>query len=106
MTRDEHKQIIQTMLGYVNSEHQAEASELLTNLSEDYEKTLTESETLTSSNETLKANNEKLRQVNADLFLKVGTSSPKPKSADDNINNDIDDSLSFEKLFNEKGELI
>lgn len=108
MTRDEHKQIIQKMLGFVTPENQANASELLTQLSDDYEQTLTASETLTKNNETLTANNEKLRQVNADLFLKVGTTNKETHSQEQNNGNgqDEENKLTFEALFNEKGELM
>lgn len=106
MTRDEHKEIVNKMLGFVTAEHQADASALLTNLSEDYEKVLTESETLSSRNETLIANNEKLREVNADLFLKVGTTK---KETENNANQggepDEETPLDYNELFNEKGEL-
>lgn len=108
MTREEHRQIIQQMMGCINPEHQAMASELLTKLTEDYEETLTTSESLTATNNQLTENNEKLREVNANLFLKVGVSNagiqnpsnapepPKPEN----------EPPSFELLFNEKGELI
>lgn len=109
MTRDEHKQIIQKMLGLVTPENQANASELLTQLSDDYEQTLTASETLTKNNETLTANNEKLRQVNADLFLKVGTTNKENNNENKEGQNDNEQeeiNLTFDGLFNEKGELL
>lgn len=106
MTRDEHKAIITEMMGCSTPEKQARVSELLTQLSDDYEKTLTESETLTATNKTLTDNNEKLRQVNADLFLKVGT----PRQETENKDKPKEDKpkeseLTFDGLFNEKGEL-
>lgn len=108
MTRDEHKAMVQKMLAMVTPENQAGASEILTQLSDDYEKTLTESETLTKANETLTANNEKLRQVNADLFLKVGTTKTETHNEQQNNadNQGNEKPLPFEALFNEKGELI
>lgn len=108
MTREEHNQIIQQMIGLVTPENQANASKLLTQLSEDYEQTLTTSETLTKNNETLTANNEKLREVNAELFLKVGTT----KKDGNNENNEgqgegeQENNLTFDALFNEKGDLL
>lgn len=109
MTREEHKEIIQKMLGMVTPENQATASELLTQLSDDYETTLTNSETLTTTNATLTENNEKLRKVNADLFLKVGTTTKEQNN--NNMNNpnnqgQEDNELTFDGLFNEKGELL
>ena len=106
MTRDEHKQIIQKMLGMVTPENQANASELLTQLSDDYEQTLTASETLTANNATLTANNEKLRQVNADLFLKVGTTNKETHNQNANNQQQEENKLTFDGLFNEKGELL
>lgn len=111
MTREEHKQIIQKMLGMVTPENQANASELLTQLSDDYEQTLTTSETLTANNATLTANNEKLRQVNADLFLKVGTTNKETHIQNNNNQNadnqqQEENTLTFDGLFNEKGELL
>lgn len=105
MTREEHKKAIEKLLGMVSADHQADASELLTTLSEDYETTLTTSETVASENANLKTNVEKLRKVNTDLFLKVGTPT-KPKAEEtEKTDADIPD-LTFDKLFNEKGELI
>ena len=109
MTRDEHKQIIQKMLGMVTPENQANASELLTQLSDDYEQTLTASETLTKNNETLTVNNEKLRQVNADLFLKVGVTNKENNNENkegQTDNGQEESNLTFDGLFNEKGELL
>lgn len=111
MTRDEHKNIVNQLLTMVTPETQANASSLLTQLTEDYEKTLTEFETATDNVSRLTANNETLRSVNAELFLKVGTSS-KDTNKD---NNPMDkgnegegdeETLTFEALFNEKGDLI
>ena len=106
MTRDEHKQIVNQMLGLVSAENQATASELLTKLTDDYEETLTSNETLTSTNATLTANNEKLRSVNADLFLKVGVTKKENKEGKKEQEETEDKKLSFDELFNEKGELI
>lgn len=106
MTRDEHKAIITEMMGCSTPEKQARVSELLTQLSDDYEKTLTESETLTASNKTLTENNEKLRQVNADLFLKVGTPQKETENKEKEREGQTKEKeLSFDNLFNEKGEL-
>ena len=107
MKRDEHKAIIQNLLGMVAPEHQAAASEALTNLSEDYEQVLTESETATANVATLTANNETLREVNAKLFLKVGQTE-KENHKDDKPEQkpETENKLTYEALFNEKGELI
>lgn len=108
MTRDEHKKIVNQLLGMATPENQATASELLTQLTDDYEQTLTSNETLTASNATLTANNEKLRSVNADLFLKVGTTQKQiHKDTTPGKDEQPDETeLTFDALFNEKGELI
>ena len=104
MTRDEHRNAIQQLIGMVASEHQAAASELLTNLSEDYEATLTNFETSENTVRTLTANNETLRDVNAKLFLKVGSTN---KEVQEEAHTEPEGKpLPFEELFNEKGELI
>ena len=106
MTRDEHKAIIDKLMAHSTTENQAEVSELLTQLSDDYEETLTSLETSNSTVTQLTENNEKLRDVNAKLFLKVGEI-PKPENNSNNDNNvNEEDAPSFESLFNEKGELL
>lgn len=107
MTRDEHRQVINRLLGMVASEHQATASELLTNLSDDYEQTLTVSETATLRVTELEGNNESLRKTNMQLFLRVGETE---KQVTHNEEHDTGEPeakpLPFTDLFNEKGELI
>ena len=108
MTRDEHKAAIQQLIGMVAQEHQASASQILTNLSNDYEQTLTASETASSNVTKLTSDNEALRAANMKLFLQVG-SVPKndpEKPAGNEGNQDEDKPLPFTDLFNEKGELI
>ena len=108
MKREDHKEIIQKMLGMVTPDNQADASKLLTQLSEDYEETLTAFETASTNVQELTSKNETLREVNADLILKVGTSK-KETDVDENNNSDVIDEenkMTFEALFNEKGELI
>ena len=108
MTQGEHKNILDKLIGMVSSEHQADASELFTKLSEGYAETFTTAETAANDLEAMKDRNEKLRKVNTDLFLKVGVTneqnnipnpSEPPKAGGDK-------KLTFEGLFNEKGELL
>jgi hypothetical protein len=109
MTRDEHTKIIQELLTYVNVDKQATASELLTNLSTDYEETLTSLETSKADVDKLTINNETLRDVNAKLFLKVGQTDEKIKQESnhvEDINTDEENVLSYDDLFGEKGELL
>lgn len=106
MTRDEHSAEIQRLIGMINPDHQADATQILTGLSDDYEEMLTASETLTTENATLKGNNEKLRSVNAELFLKVGTTNKEThKEEPANNNNNGEEIPTFESLFNENGVL-
>ena len=106
MTRDEHKAIVNQLLTMASAEQQANASNLLTQLTEDYEQTLTGLEQATANVTTLTANNETLREVNAKLFLKVGQTdkNPNPNTEDPNKDNN-ENQLKFEDLFDEKGVL-
>lgn len=107
MTRDEHRRLVNEMLGLVGADHQARASELLTTLSDDYESVLTESEGHATRVSELTANNETLRAVNAKLFLKVGEVPNTPPN-DPTPPSDEPDTpkITFESLFNDKGELM
>lgn len=105
MTREEHKNIVNQLLGMATPENQATASELLTRLTDDYEETLTAHETASASVATLTANNETLRKVNADLFLRVGVGKPQDPAQEPH-KEEPETELTFEKLFNEKGELM
>lgn len=106
MTREEHKAAVNRLLGMVASEHQATASELLTNLSDDYEQTLTAHEQAQNSVRTLTENNESLRAVNTKLFLRVGDTEKALHKEDKTPDKPKDEIPSFDTLFNEKGELI
>lgn len=109
MTRDEHKAAIQSLYGMIAADHQADASAILNNLSNDYEETLTGYEAANANVQTLTANNEKLRNVNADLFLQVGETRKKTETKpteQDGKKTEAEKKLTFESLFNEKGELI
>lgn len=106
MERTEHKNIISQLLGMVAADHQATASELLTQLSEDYDQVMTASEQATENVATLTANNETLRQVNAKLFLKVGSIDNDPKPNPNTDPKPDEPALTFDGLFNEKGELL
>lgn len=108
MTRDEHKQLMSQLLTTIAPEHQATATQLMTTLTEDYEQTLTDFEKTTNDNKTLTANNEKLREVNADLFLKVGVTKKESHTDthQETTNEGEKDLPTFDSLFNEKGDLL
>jgi hypothetical protein len=107
MKRDEHKTKLNDLLKLVSPENQANASEILTGLSEDYEQILTESETAANRVSELTANNETLRSVNAKLFLKVGASDKETVHTETNKSQiESENKITFDKLFNDKGELL
>lgn len=105
MTRDEHKNIVNQLLGLVGADNQASASDLLTQLTDDYGVTLDTLDTANQNVTRLTENNERLRDVNAKLFLKVGEvkKSEEPKPEDGKAD---EPKLTYEALFNEKGDLI
>ena len=102
-----HNEITAQLLAMVTPENQATASELLTSLTEDYSEVTNNLAVQTKSVAELTANNETLRDVNAKLFLKVGSSEPpkvKPITDPDNQESVITPK-SFDDLFTENGEL-
>ena len=102
MTREELKTLVTELIGFSTPDHQARTSEILTSISEGFDGVLTDSEQAQTRVSELTASNETLRRVNADLFLKVGTKAdPEPPTPDV-----PDEPVSYDTLFNEKGELI
>ena len=77
--------------------------ELLTQLSEEASKDYDIIATLTETNKTLTNDNEALRSANMKLFLRVGET--KEGNNSDSTRNDEGSNLTYENLFNEKGEL-
>lgn len=107
MNREEHKQKLNEILGLVAPENQARMSEFLSELSEDYERVLTESEKASNRVSELTTNNELLRAANTKLFLKVGaTDKETPHTEKTETTVEGDNEITFDNLFNEKGELI
>lgn len=106
LTREEFKQSVQKMLGFASPEKQAEASELLTTLSDSYEESITEGERAANTITELTANNETLRAVNSKLFLRVGETEKSIHK--DTPAEDVEDipELKYENLFNDKGDLL
>lgn len=99
MTRDELLQEI-TAIGAI--EDGAERRNRLTALSDEVRTVCEANETLTATNNTLTENNKKLQEYNMELFLRVGKqqNTPKAEPAPEEGSG-----LSYENLFNEKGEL-
>ena len=110
MTREEHKKAVNQLLGMIAAEHQAAASELLTNLSDDFNTTQNEIETANGNVQSLTKDNEALRAANMKLFLRVGETDKQIHGQDkpnpSHGKTEEDKPLPFDDLFNEKGELI
>lgn len=108
MTRDEHKAAIQELHGMIAPEHVAAASELLTNLSDDYAATLTTSEQATANVTRLTEENDKLLKANGRLFMQVGQTKEETHKQDkpEEHKEQEENKLTFEALFNKEGELI
>lgn len=77
--------------------------ELLTQLSEEASKDYDAMATLTETNKTLTNDNEALRSANMKLFLRVGET--KEGNNGDSTKNNDEAPLTYDNLFNEKGEL-
>lgn len=107
MTRDEHKAAIQNLFGMIAADHQAAASEILNNLSNDYESTLTSYETANANVTKLTTDNEALRVANGKLFIQLGTPAKQDnQKQEDKPGQQQEQKLTFDALFNEKGDLI
>lgn len=77
---------------------------LLSDLQSDCESDYDRLENLETENAQLNQDKEDLQKANMKLFLKT----TETKTPDNNLNNDVDDkndSLTFENLFDEKGDL-
>lgn len=94
MTREEHTKLIREIRNSLNDE--GKVTDLLTQLSDDYEATLTTIEYVQSDAEAIRKANESLRDTNMRLFLKVG-SDPK----DDPGQPEETEELSSEELLKE-----
>lgn len=105
MTREELQATFQELLGYATPEHQARTSEILTAVTNGFTEALDAQQTAASQAEELTAANEKLRAANMSLFLQVG-SVPKEKPLENQTPAETPpQTLSYDSLFDEKGEL-
>jgi hypothetical protein len=105
MTIEEHEQILANIMQ--NAGDQGALSEYLQSLREDYSETTNTVTSLNTEKDTLLSKNEKLREVNSNLFLKVGNvkdlfEPPKPKDPP----NPEEPELKYEDLVSQEGELI
>ena len=85
-----------------NLDDTAKVTELLESVSLNYSEMTKENNTLTTNNEKLIKDNDNLRNVNMDLFLKVGNQRAESQSQE---NQSQEDRLSFDNLFDENGNL-
>lgn len=106
MTREELKQRATELLGFATADNHARISEILTEITESFDTITTTSEQNENRVKELTENNEKLREVNANLFLKVGTQTPAKTPEETPEETDEAEIISFDSLFNEKGDLI
>ena len=108
-SREDFQTRMNTLLGLATPETQAQVSAILTEMSGEVDGIFARSADLTSTNERLTADNETLREVNTKLFLKVGevpkggNPNPEPQPP---VGDEPDTTLTYENLFNEKGELM
>ena len=112
MTIEEHKNIITEIATNLND--QAKVTTLLADLSKDYSEISSKLDTANISVADLTKTNEELRSANMKLFTQIGSSEQpstvldepnkdNPTSSGENTNENKE--LTYENLFNEKGEL-
>lgn len=99
MTKEEFLQEI-TAIG--SCEDLVEVRSKLTDLSDSVSNIFDTSENLQVGYNSLKEENESLRSANMKLFLKIGDTNKKPEDQ----GGEPKEKRSFDKLFNEKGELM
>ena len=97
MTKEEFISKCQEIL--TNSGDMGKISNTLDELRDGFNESVTQSEILTKANAELTEKNANLQQANMNLFLKCGT---------ENVEKSVENEgkADFDKLFNEKGELI
>jgi hypothetical protein len=102
MKKEEHTALVQELRTITASEKPdvARVTEILTTISEDYGTQLAQVDDFKLKNDKLTNDNSNLQRVNMELFLKVGT--PKPQ---ENNGGQPTPQVSFDNLFNEKGDL-
>ena len=90
-----------------NLDDTAKVTELLESVSLNYSEMTKENNTLSANNEKLIKDNDNLRNVNMDLFLKVGNQRAESQSQENQSqeNQSQEDRLSFDNLFDENGNL-
>lgn len=97
-TKDE---IIQLIVNAGSCESIEEIRAKLVDLQSEVENDYTEHEKIVQERDELKLHNDKLTKANMELYLKSGSS----KGTSNNMKEQEPEKLSFDQLFNEKGEL-
>lgn len=100
MTRDE---MLARLHALGTCEDDVERRAIITEITDEIRGVYDSNESLTASNEQYIADNETLRAANMKLFLKVGGGGKTDPI--DNTGTEPDTNLTYENLFNEKGEL-
>lgn len=99
----EKQDLLNRITAIGSCDNDAERREMLTQLSEEASKDYDTLATLTEQNNNLLNDNEALRSANMKLFLRVGEN--RNDNRNDNHEQESNKELTYENLFNEKGEL-
>lgn len=99
MTLDE---MLQKMTDIGTAEDDASRRAIITEVSDEIKTVFGTVDTLTESKNKLDADNKKLQEYNMQLFLKVGGQKKQEVTPE---GDEPDKNLTYENLFNEKGEL-
>ena len=105
MTKEEFNQKIQEITS--NLEDQGKVTAALTELSQEYEKVITNNDNLTTLNDEFKTKNQELKDYNMKLFMQVTTdnkTNEKGNSSLDAPDDKEEPKLKYEDLFDEKGD--
>lgn len=108
MKREELKNHVKNLLD--NLQDISKVTEILNTIQEQNDLTETSKETLESDKAKLEQDNEQLRQVNMKFFLKLSnqkkTDNPEENQEGGSNSDPEENKLTFESLFDEKGELL
>lgn len=105
-TQDQLNQLITDVVA--NLGDQGKVTDLLQDFRNDYSQTLTDYVSLTSEKEVLENNNKSLLNVNNKMMNQLGDISflAKEKKKEESDTEEVTEEMSYDSLFNEKGELI
>lgn len=104
MTKEEFKLAMEDITN--NLSDQGKVTSTLANLYNNYETIYDEKETISTLNKDLKKENADLKAYNFDLFRQVGQQNKEMENTSSKeLQDDKEEVLSYEDLFNEKGEL-